>query len=88
MIIDYYHLREEKEDSEIVHQAREQIVHLHFANPRGRRWPKAPDEDPEYRRFFELLKQINYHGGISIEGNGTFDEDAAASLAFFREELS
>ena len=88
MIIDYYHQREEKEDPEIVRQARRQIVHLHFANPRGRRWPKAPDEDAEYGRFFELLKQVDYHGGISIEGQGTFDEDAAASLAFFRKELS
>jgi len=88
MIIDYYHLREEKEDPEILHQAREQIVHLHFANPRGRRWPKTPNEDPEYGRFFELLKRIDYRGGISIEGQGTFDEDAAASLEFFRGELS
>ena len=88
MIIDYYHLRQEKEDPEIVRQAGGQIVHLHFANPNGRRWPRTPDEDPEYGRFFELLKRIDYHGGISIEGQGTFDEDAAASLAFFREQLS
>ena len=88
MIVDYYHLRQEKEDPEILLQAGGQIVHLHFANPSGRRWPRTPDEDPEYRQFFDLLKRIDYHGGISIEGQGTFDEDAEASLAFFREELS
>ena len=87
MIIDYYHLREEKEDPEILERAGSQIVHLHFANPTGRRWPKSPDEDPVYARFFELLKKIGFRGGISIEGQGTFDEDAAASLAFFRKEL-
>jgi D-psicose/D-tagatose/L-ribulose 3-epimerase len=87
MIIDYYHLREEKEDPDIVNQAREQIVHLHFANPRGRRWPKALDEDPEYERFFGIVKGIGYRGGISIEGQGTFNEDAAASLEFFKKEL-
>ncbi len=87
-ILDYYHLRQEQEDPDIVRQASAQIVHLHFANPTGRRWPKTPDEDPVYARFFELLKRIDYRGGISIEGQGTFDEDAAASLAFFRKELS
>lgn len=88
MIIDYYHLRVENESPEILLQAREQIVHLHFANPNGRRWPHAADEDPEYGRFFQLVKQIAYTGGLSIEGRGTFEEDGAASLAFLRSELS
>ncbi|HME08180.1 MAG TPA: sugar phosphate isomerase/epimerase family protein [Bryobacteraceae bacterium] len=87
MIIDYYHLRVEQEDPEIVLKARNEIVHLHFANPNGRLWPKLADEDAEYDRFFSILKQINYTGGLSIEGNGTFENDAAASLAFFRGEL-
>src|SRR5207248_236886 len=40
MIIDYYHLREEKEDPSILQRARDAIVHLHFANPDGRVWPR------------------------------------------------
>ena len=88
MIIDYYHLREEQEDPEILRRAGREIVHLHFANPSGRRWPKLLNEDPEYVRFFELLKRIDYRGGISIEGKGTFEDDAAASLKFFRQLLS
>jgi D-psicose/D-tagatose/L-ribulose 3-epimerase len=87
-IIDYYHLRMENEDPEILLRARENIVHLHFANPNGRRWPRSADEDPEYGRFFQLLKQIGYTGGLSIEARGTFEEDGAASLAFLRSELS
>ena len=35
MIIDYYHLRVENEDPEIVRTAKNEIVHLHFANPTG-----------------------------------------------------
>jgi D-psicose/D-tagatose/L-ribulose 3-epimerase len=88
MIIDYYHLRMENEDPEILLRAREDVVHLHFANPNGRRWPRSADEDPEYGRFFQLLKQIGYTGGLSIEARGTFEEDAAASLAFLRGQLS
>lgn len=87
MMIDYYHMRSEKEDPKILVEAAAEIVHLHFANPEGRRWPKNPDEDPEYGRFFALMKQIHYQQGLSIEGRGTLDADAAASLAFFRREM-
>jgi len=88
MIIDYYHLRVEKEDPEILVEARDAIVHLHFANPNGRVWPKSPTEDPVYAKFFELLKKSGFRGGLSIEGTGTFEADAAASLAFFKKELA
>ncbi|HVB28725.1 MAG TPA: sugar phosphate isomerase/epimerase family protein [Terriglobia bacterium] len=88
MIIDYYHLREENENPEIVWTARKEIVHFHFANPHGRLWPKSPAADPEYGEFFKLVKKIRFHGGISIEGNGTMAQDAAASLAFFRQEIT
>jgi sugar phosphate isomerase/epimerase len=88
MIVDYYHLRRENEDPKIIGRARNEIVHFHFANPQGRRWPKSPREDPEYLRFFQLLKDIGYHGGISIEGKGSLERDGQASLHFFREELN
>jgi D-psicose/D-tagatose/L-ribulose 3-epimerase len=88
MIIDYYHMRVMHEDPEIVWRARKEIVHFHFANPAGRVWPKSPSEDPEYARFFELVKKIKFRGGISIEAHGNIDRDARASLAFFREELA
>jgi sugar phosphate isomerase/epimerase len=88
MIIDYYHLRMENEDPAILLTAREHIVHLHFANPNGRRWPKSANEDPEYGRFFFFVKQIGYSGGLSIEARGTFEEDGAASLVFLRSALS
>ncbi|HTS69798.1 MAG TPA: sugar phosphate isomerase/epimerase family protein [Terriglobia bacterium] len=88
MIVDFYHLRRENEDPEIIFQARSEIVHFHFANPQGRRWPKDPGEDPEYAHFFQILKKIGYGGGISIEGRGSLQQDAVDSLAFFRGELS
>ena len=87
MIVDYYHLRRENEDPKIIGQARSEIVHFHFANPQGRRWPKSPREDAEYLRFFQLLKNIGYRGGISIEGKGSLEQDGQASLDFFRREL-
>jgi len=88
MIIDFFHLRQENEDPGILREAQEEIVHLHFANPAGRRWPRSPSEDPQYRTFFDLVKKIGFRGGLSIEGSGTFDNDAAASLRFFQEMLA
>lgn len=88
MIVDYYHLREENENPEIIWKARHEIVHFHFANPQGRRWPRSPSEDPEYARFFEIVKRMRFRGGISIEGNGSFEQDARASLEFFHQELA
>ncbi len=88
MIVDYYHLREESEDPAILETARDAIVHLHFANPNGRVWPKTEAEDPLYGRFFDLVKKTGFRGGLSIEGKGSFETDAAASLAFFRRGLA
>jgi D-psicose/D-tagatose/L-ribulose 3-epimerase len=87
MIIDYYHMRIENEDPEIVRTAREHIVHMHFANPSGRRWPRLASEDPMYSRFFQIVKEVGYSGGLSIEGSGKFEDDAEASLKFFNEQL-
>ena len=88
IIVDFYHLRQENEDPDILRVAQKDIVHLHFANPMGRRWPRSSGEDPQYRHFFSLVKEIGYQGGLSLEGNGTFEEDGAASLQFFREMLT
>ena len=88
IIVDFYHLRQENEDPEIIRIAQKDIVHLHFANPTGRRWPHSATEDPQYQRFFSLVKEIGYQGGLSLEGNGTFEEDGAASLQFFKDMLA
>ena len=89
MIVDYFHMRTENEDPEIVRTAKEHIVHLHFANPAGRRWPKSMDEDPVYyAKFFEIVKAVGYKGGLSIEGTGTYEADADAGMAFLKKGLA
>ena len=88
MIIDYYHLREENEDPRILEMAKREIVHMHFANPHGRQWPNAFGEDDHYDSFFRYLKKTGYAGGISIEGQGSFEKDGAASREFFRQALN
>ena len=87
MIIDYFHLREENEDPRIIEIGRREIVHLHFANPHGRVWPHDLAEDDHYAAFFGYLKKTGYSGGISIEGQGSFEKDGKASREFFRQAL-
>lgn len=87
MIIDYFHLREENEDAQIIEVAKREIVHLHFANPHARLWPHALSEDDHYAAFFRYLKKTGYSGGISIEGQGSFEKDGTASREFFRQAL-
>ena len=87
MIIDYFHLREENEDPRIVEIGKREIVHLHFANPHGRAWPHDLVEDDYYAAFFGYLKKTGYSGGISIEGQGSFEKDGEASREFFRHAL-
>ena len=87
MIIDYFHLCEENENPRIIEEAKREIVHLHFANSHGRLWPHALSEDDHYGAFFAALKKTGYSGGISIEGQGSFEKDGAAGREFFREAL-
>ena len=85
LMVDYYHMREENEASRILETARNEIVHLHFANPHGRAWPHDFNEDQEqYEAFFGYMKKTGYSGRISIEGRGTFDADGAAGHAFLQ----
>jgi sugar phosphate isomerase/epimerase len=85
LMIDYYHMREENEASRILETARDEIVHLHFANPHGRVWPHDFKEDQEqYEAFFGYLSKVGYSGRISIEGRGTFDADGALGHAFLQ----
>ena len=89
IIVDYYHLRKTNENPDVMWKARHDIVHLHFANPSGRVWPKRPEEDPEYRHFFRIVREMNYRGGLTIEApNGSMEKDAEASLRFFAEMLA
>ncbi|MEP6828981.1 MAG: sugar phosphate isomerase/epimerase family protein, partial [Rhizomicrobium sp.] len=56
LMVDFYHLAMEKEDPEVLVTARDQIRHLHMANPQGRVFPLKWDEY-DYAPFFAKLRQ-------------------------------
>lgn len=89
---DYYHLGIEHDtvDSLLQH-GRERLVHVHFARIEKRGFPKSMDEDPYYQTFFQALKEIDYHGGISMEGfpesRESFLHEATQTCRFLRNAV-
>ena len=88
LMVDFYHLSEEKEDAAVIVKARKHIRHLHIANPVGRVVPLNRDEY-DYGPFFENLKKIGYEGRISVEtGAPDVSINARQSIAFLRAAFS
>ncbi len=84
LMVDFYHLAEEKENPAIILKAKDHIRHLHMANPTGRVFP-LKWEEYDYGRFFENLRQIGYDQRISIEaGTKDFPKEAPQAIAFLR----
>ncbi len=68
LMIDFYHLASEKEDPQIVVDAKDHLRHLHMANPTGRVFPLKWEEF-DYAPFFAKLRQIGYNRRISVEAS-------------------
>jgi sugar phosphate isomerase/epimerase len=84
VLADYYHMRMENENFEVIKKAGNDLRHLHIASKEGRLFPKETDGE-DYKHFFALLKSINYNGRISAEAySKNLAIDGAASLKLLR----
>jgi sugar phosphate isomerase/epimerase len=84
LMVDYYHLRIEKESPDIILRAGEHIRHVHFAEVKGRTYPRMFEES--YLQFFTNLTKARYQGRVSIEAySGDFRKDATRSLSLLKE---
>jgi len=68
-LVDFYHfyLNGEKDDG--VECARGRLFHAHIARPNADRRMPSEAELPTLRKWAEMLKNVGYTGGISLEGN-------------------
>jgi D-psicose/D-tagatose/L-ribulose 3-epimerase len=83
LLIDYYHLRMEQENPEVILAAGPTVRHLHFAQVAGRAFPQGEDEG--YTRFFDCLRKVDYQGRCSIEAyTQDFAADAPRALQLLR----
>lgn len=82
LLADYYHMRRESENLNILNDATAYIKHCHIAHGQTRQYPSSEDKD-KYAEFIKLLNQNKYEGRISIEGKtDDLKEDAKAAKKF------
>jgi len=88
LLIDFYHLASEREDSQIIVEAKDHLRHLHMANPQGRVFPLQWNEY-DYGPFFARLREIGYAGRISIEASSPdVPAQAPQAIALLRGALA
>lgn len=85
VLVDFYHLSEEKEPVEnIIIYGKEYLRHVHFANSNGRVYPESIEED-NYKPFIEALKEIGYEQRVSCEAYlKSYEQQAPKALQFFK----
>lgn len=85
---DYFHLKQEKDTVDSIIYGKQYLKHTHFACYEGRKFAKSLDEDSYYLTYFKTLKDIEYCGGVSMEGfiptKDSFKEEASNTLTFFK----
>ena len=83
LLADYYHMRMEDEDISILHSVGKDLRHVHIAARDGRVFPKQGDGE-DYTGFFNVLKDIGYSGGVSVEA---YSDDLAQEALSVSELL-
>jgi sugar phosphate isomerase/epimerase len=87
LMIDFYHLASEKESADIISRAKNQLRHLHIANPKGRVFPSV-SEEYDYGPFFAGLRSIGYNQRISVEASTKdLQAEAPKAIAFLRQSF-
>lgn len=66
VLADFYHMMRENESPQSIINAGKMLQHCHIAEKEKRTYPGAEGDD--FTPYFKALLQINYAGGISIEG--------------------
>lgn len=77
LLADLYHMASMGDTPDDLKAAMDVVVHMEIAEKKGRKVPGVNGDD--FRPFFRVLREANYHGAISIEGGWT---DAQLTPAF------
>ena len=87
LVLDFYHMEVMGEKLDVLNMAAPWLAHVHVSScgaDLNRGFPEEHERDL-YEKRFRALKEIGYHGSVSIEPD-RFDADAAArSLCMLRE---
>ncbi len=84
MMVDYSFLRIQQDDIKALLASGGHLRNIHISNPPKRTYPMT-DAESDYESFFQVLKQINYRGGLSVHGSpGVFTNDSPRAITFLR----
>lgn len=87
LLADFYHFNREKDELRWLTDYKEDLVHIHIANPSDRTFPTKPL--PEFDEFFAELKKAGYAARVSVEaGTKDFEADAKEFIRMARERYS
>jgi len=84
LLVDLYHFDLENESISKIKEFKDYIKHIHIAKPKERTIPNK-DDGYDYSSFINALKEIHYHGIISVETNfiGDFKTEVIRSKELF-----
>lgn len=85
LMVDYYHMRNNKEDLKTILEVKDDIIHVHLAGYNSKRRPPYKKTEDNYEEFFNILRQTEYNGRISIEAIiKDLEVEAAHSIQLLR----
>ena len=85
ILVDYFHMKMENEDEEILLELKDDLVHVHIAENITRAYPVEASRE-QYKSFSSKLKAIGYCGRVSIEATSQdILADATNSLPLIRD---
>jgi sugar phosphate isomerase/epimerase len=86
VLVDFYHLDEEKEPLDHIPQAAKRLIHVHVADT-GRLYPGSGSYD--YPGFWRALRQAGYDGRVTIECNWRdFPAELGPGMRFLRKSIA
>jgi sugar phosphate isomerase/epimerase len=86
LLADIYHMAREDEPPSAIVKAGALLYHCHIAENQGRWFPGKNREN--LARYLVALKQIDYHGRISIECKwDKFEEELPVAFAYMNEQI-
>lgn len=89
MMVDYSFLRIQNDNLNTLLAVGNHLRNVHISNPPKRTYAMSDDES-DYAAFFQLLKEINYRGGLSVHGAPvrSVTNDAPLAIAFLRKHAA
>jgi sugar phosphate isomerase/epimerase len=86
VLADFYHMGQKRKDLSTLVAAGTMLQHCHIAEKEKRTAPGIAGDD--FTPYFKALRQINYAGGVSIEGGWGegLEQNLARALATMKTQ--